>query len=126
MPLLDGGLIRSEINKQKVELEKVKEEERSLRLAITRDVRDAHLSIANAQERIDVTRMAIESARESLRVELLKYETGAGTNTDVLDAQTASLRAETDYCQALFDKEAAIAYLKKAIGEDEYNEEVQE
>ncbi|HVN96613.1 MAG TPA: TolC family protein [Syntrophorhabdaceae bacterium] len=126
IPLLDGGLIRSEINKQKVELEKVKEEERSLRLAITRDVRDAHLNIANAEERIDVTGKAIESAEENLRVERLKYETGAGTTTDVIDAETASLRAETDYCQAVFDKAVAVAYLKKAMGEDEYNEEVHE
>ncbi len=86
MPILDGGLIGSEINKERVELEKTKEEERSLKLAITREVRDAHLSIINAQERTEVTRSAIESARENLRVELLKYETGAGTNTDVIDA----------------------------------------
>jgi outer membrane protein len=125
IPLLDGGLISSEINRQKVELEKVKEEERSLRLTITREVRDAYLGIANARERIEVTRKAIESARESLRVELLKYETGAGTNTDVIDAHTAFLRAETDHYQALFDKETAVAYLKKAVGEDEYDEEAQ-
>jgi outer membrane protein len=125
VPILDGGLIKSEINKEKVELEKVKEEDRSLKLSITRDVRDAHLNIANATERIDTAEKAIESARESLRVERLKYETGAGTTTDVIDAQTALSRAEADYYQALFDKAAAIAYLKKAIGEDEYDEEVQ-
>jgi outer membrane protein len=124
MPLLDGGLIRSEINKQKVELEKVREEERSLKLTITREVRDAHLSVANALERIEVTQKAIESARENVRVELLKYNAGAGTNTDVIDAQTVLLRAETDYYQALFDRETAFAYLKKAIGEDEYDGEV--
>ena len=125
MPILDGGLIRSEINKERVELEKTKEEERFLRLAITREVRDAHLSIINAQERIEVTRRAIESAKENLRVELLKYETGAGTNTDVIDARTVLLRTETDYYQAFFDKESAFAYFKKAVGEDEYDEEAQ-
>ncbi len=125
MPILDGGLIRSEINKERVELEKAKEEERSLKLAITREVRDAHLSIINAQERIEVTRRAIESAKENLRVELLKYETGAGTNTDVIDARTVLLRTETDYYQAFFDKESAFAYFKKAVGEDEYDEEAQ-
>ncbi|MBA4391828.1 MAG: hypothetical protein C0399_12960, partial [Syntrophus sp. (in: bacteria)] len=41
MPILDGGLIRSEIGKERVELDKAKEEERSLKLAITREVRDA-------------------------------------------------------------------------------------
>ena len=120
VPVFDGGLIRSEVDKERNELEKVKEEERLLRLIIAREVRDAHLNIANAKERIDVTEKAIASARENLRVELLKYDTGAGTSTDVIDARTALLRAETEYYQALYDKEAAVAYLKKAIGEDNY------
>ncbi len=123
VPLFDGGLITSEIDKERVELEKAKEEERSIRLSITREVRDAHLTIANAKERIIVTERAMESARENLRVELLKYDTGAGTSTDVIDAQTALLRAEADACQALFDKETAIAYLRKAIGDEGYEEE---
>ncbi|MBA4391720.1 MAG: TolC family protein, partial [Syntrophus sp. (in: bacteria)] len=84
-----------------------------------------HLSIINAQERVEVTRRAIESAGENLRVERLKYETGAGTNTDVIDARTVLLRAETDYYQAFFDKASAFAYFKKAVGEDEYDEGVQ-
>ncbi len=57
-------------------------------------------------------------------MEKLKYNTGAGTSTDVIDAQTVLLRAETDHYQALFDREIAFAYLKKAIGEDEYEGEV--
>lgn len=117
LPVFDGGLIRSEIDKERNELEKVKEEERFLKIAITREVRDAHLGIANAEERVTVTGKAIASAKESLRVELLKYDTGSGTSTDVIDAQTALLRAETDLCQALYDKEVALALLRKATGE---------
>jgi outer membrane protein len=118
MPIFDGGMIQSEIDKEINELEKVKEEERYLKLAITREVRDAYLGIMNAKERIEVTETAIASAKESLRVELLKYDTGAGTNTDVIDAQTAFLRTETDFYQALYDKEVALASMRKAMGED--------
>jgi outer membrane protein len=118
MPIMDGGSIRSEINREKVQLERAREEERLLKHTITREVRDAHLNIENGQERIEVTRKAIDSARENLRVELLKYDTGTAMSQDVIDAQTALLRAETDYYQADFDKETAIAYLRKAIGED--------
>ena len=59
-----------------------------------------------------------------MRIEVLRYDTGGGTSTDVIDAQTALLRAETDNYQALFDRETALAYLKKAVGEDEYDGEV--
>ncbi|MBA4418778.1 MAG: TolC family protein [Syntrophus sp. (in: bacteria)] len=125
VPLFDGGLITSEINKEKAGLEKAREEERALKLSITREVRDAHLNIANATERITVTEKAITSARENLRVEMLKYDTGAGTSQDVIDARTALLRTETDFYQGLFDRNVAIAYLAKATGEAEYDGEVE-
>jgi len=124
VPVFDGGLISSEIDRERMELQKAMEEERSIRLSITRDIRDAHLAIENARERVRVTEKAIESARENLRVEMLKYDTGAGTSTDVIDARTAMLRAEADCYQALFDKETYFAYLRKAMGEEWYEEEV--
>lgn len=124
IPVFDGGLIQAEVDRERTELQKAREEERALRQTITREVRDAHLALANAEERIAVTEKAIESARENVRVEVLKYDTGAGTSTDVIDAETASVRAKADYFQALFDKETALAYLKKATGEDWYGEEV--
>ncbi len=105
-------------------MEKVKEEERAIKLLINREVRDAHLNIANALERIEVTGKAIDSAQENVRIELLKYDAGAGTSTDVIDAQIDLLRAEIDHYQALFDRETALASLKKAVGEDEYDGEV--
>lgn len=123
MPLFDGGAITAEVRRQEKELEKNAEEVRSLRLAIIREVKDAHLNIRNAQERIEATRKAIDSAQETLRIERLKYDSGKGTSTDVIDAQTALLRAETDYYQALYDKDIAVAALQKAMGEERYGKE---
>lgn len=120
VPVFDGGLIAAEINKERMELEKVKEEERFLRLTISREVKDAVLAIENAKERILVTEKSILSAREAVRVENLKFETGAGATTDVIDAQAALLRAESEYYQAICDRETALAFLKKATGEDLY------
>jgi outer membrane protein len=120
IPVFDGGLISAEVNKERAELQKVLEEERSIKLAITREVRDAHLNITHARERTEVAKKTIESARENARIENLKYQTGAGTNTDYLDAQTDLLRTEADYYRAFFDAEVARASLRKAIGETEY------
>ena len=117
VPVFDGGLIRSEVNREKTELEKMRQEERALKLAILREVRDAHLGMANALDRIEVAETALADARERLRVERLKYETGSGTSTEVIDAQTALLRSENDYYQALYDREIALASLRKAVGE---------
>jgi len=124
IPVFDGGLIRQEVDREKAELEKVRQEERAMRLSIFREVKDAHLGIANASDRIGVAEKAIESARETARVERLKYETGAATGTDVIDSQAALLRSEADYYQALYDREIAFAARRKATGESEWAKEV--
>jgi outer membrane protein len=120
IPVFDGGLISAEVNKEKTELQKVLEEERSLKLTITREVRDAYLHIASARERTEVAKKTIESAKENVRIERMKYQTGAGTTTDYLDAQTDLLRTEADYFRAYFDEEVARAFLRKAIGGETY------
>lgn len=122
VPIFDGGVIRAEINRRKGEFEKVREEQRTLRHEIVREINNAYLHIENAQKRTAVAIIAIESAKENLRIENLKYETGSGTSTDVIDAQTLLLRAETDYWQAVYDNNIALASLKKAVGEDKYEE----
>jgi outer membrane protein TolC len=59
---------------------------------------------------------SLEQAKESLRIEILKYNLGAGTITDVLDAQAALLLTETTYYRALADFRTALARLKLAMG----------
>lgn len=122
LPIFDGGTIKSEADREKKRAEKAQEEERSLRNNIVYEVKNSYMNIENAVARIEVAGKAIEAAKETLRVEQLRYETGAGISADIIDAQTTLLRAETDYCQALFDKEMAIASFKRAIGENMYAE----
>lgn len=116
LPVFDGGLIRSEAARERVEEEIAADEERALRDEITREVRDAYLSINNSSERVAVTEAAIEAAKEGLRIEELKYSAGEGTVNDVLAARAALLRSEADYRQALFERAMAHVSLKKAAG----------
>ncbi|GER94023.1 TolC family protein [hot springs metagenome] len=117
IPIFDGGVIKSQIDKEIKEMEKIIEEERTVRLNIIREIKDAYLNIEGSIERISVSQKAVEEAKENLRIEILKFETGSGTSTDVIDAQTALLRAETDYLQAIYDKNIAIVSLIRAMGE---------
>lgn len=118
VPVFDGGSIRAGISSERKELDKIREEERILKLEIVRNVKEAYINIENALERINVSATAVKTAKETLRIELLKFETGAGISTDVIDAQTALLRAETDYHQAVFDNNIAVASLRKATGDE--------
>ncbi len=116
LPVFDFGRIQSEIDRERYELMNAKEEERAMRLVIAREIKDAHSAILNADERIAVSGKAISSAKEQARVENLRYRSGDNTSTDVINAETALIRSRSDHSRARFDRQIAIASLKKAMG----------
>ena len=60
---------------------------------------------------------AVGQADESFRIMKEKYDLGKGTMTDVLDAQTALVVAQTSHARALADLAVADARRKLAGGE---------
>jgi len=69
-----------------------------------------------AKERIKVTESAVKQSEENLRINQERYKERVGTATEVLDAQTLNTQAKTDYYNAVFDFQVALARLKKAQG----------
>lgn len=116
MPLFEGGRISAKVKEEFSALAAAQERLRKLNLQVRQEVETAILDVDSSSERVKATEKAIEQARESLRIETLKYNLGAGTVTDVLDAQTALLLTETTYYRALADFRTALARLKLAVG----------
>lgn len=81
-----------------------------------REIKDALSRIKEARHRFETSRIALNTSKESFRIEELKYETGAGTITDSLLAQAAWLRTRANMLQALFDFHDAVADYRLALG----------
>ena len=60
----------------------------------------AYQAIATGQERIALGETGVTQARENLRLTLVKFNNGNASPTDVVDAQTAQVRAEARYYTA--------------------------
>lgn len=103
VPLFDGGLISAKVNEERAKLAVLKERLRKTELQIRTEVETTLLGCQANQKRMEVTQKAIEQAKESLRIEIQKYELGMGSATNVLDAQAALVQAETDYYRSLAD-----------------------
>ncbi len=103
MNLFQGGATRAEI--LKIENQKMKLIEQTYKLLddIKLEVERSLLEMRNANERIAVTKDAINQAEENLRINKLKYEEGVGTATDVIDAVTLLTMANTNYYKASYD-----------------------
>jgi len=70
-----------------------------------------------ARERISVSEAAIRQSDENLRINRERYQERIGTATEVLDAQTLSTQAKTEYYRALYGYQVAAARLQNALGE---------
>jgi outer membrane protein TolC len=84
------------------------------------EVRDAYFTLNSAIDTVISTKSAVDSAEESYVVATSRYNSGVGTNTDVLDSQVDWTQSETNYFQSLFDVEIAKARINKVVGEKVY------
>ncbi|MGC8736007.1 MAG: TolC family protein [Dissulfurimicrobium sp.] len=114
--IFDAGVISSGINSQKAHYEKAKEELRRVMLQARREIADAVSLIRDAEARLDLARKAVAQSEESLRIETLKYKTGAGAITDVLLSEAAMSLSNANYYQALYDYNSAVTEFKRATG----------
>ncbi|MCA1793504.1 MAG: TolC family protein [Desulfobacteraceae bacterium] len=117
VPLFDGNRISARIRQERTTLAAGQERLRKLELEIKKDVETAVLDINSSSQRVNAVQQAVEQARESLRIERMKYELNSGSLTDVLDAQSALLQSETNYARAVADFHTAAAKLRLATGE---------
>ncbi len=117
-PLFDKGKTKIEIEKERKEMDKIKEEERGLKIKIEKELKEAIINLQNSEEKIDVLKNAIEEAKENFRIEQLRYEAGASTSKDVIDAEIFYLSTETIYNQAIYERDIAKINLYKAMGFD--------
>ena len=88
------------------------------RQAVELEVRQAFLNVQSAAEELAGADAVITQAAEALRIANVRFQSGVGTNLEVLNAQTAASEAEAGKVQALFNYNLARATLERAVGAD--------
>lgn len=116
MNVFDTGVTLSKIHGAEADLKKAEETYRDTVNAVNLDVRSNYLGLREAEKRISTTKLAVEQADEDYRIAQLRYMSGVGTNTDVLDAQVALTQAKTNYTKALYDYNTSKTALETSIG----------
>ena len=113
---IDGGVSRSKqraLEHQAAAINKMRDEART---GIELQVRKCWLEERDSRQRVLVTRKAIESSEENLRMVRDQFEQQLVTHTEVLDAVTLYSQARTNYCNAAYDAILATYRLKRACG----------
>jgi TolC family type I secretion outer membrane protein len=119
MPLFEGGLTKGKVREARANLRSVQAQGDTFRQSIIIELNQAYADIESATSRIAVSEISLKKARENLELAQGRYEAGVGPYIEVTDAQVASVNAETDHVQALYDYQLAVARLYKAMGKRE-------
>ncbi|MEW6184634.1 MAG: TolC family protein [Thermodesulfobacteriota bacterium] len=118
-PLFTGYYRRHRLARAEAEFSKEEAEVRQLLLKVRQEVWTAHSQLHETRTAVQTTGTAVLQAEESMRLARERYEAGAGTVTDLLDAQTALARSQASRVEALWDYQVSRAVFKRSIGEIE-------
>ncbi len=75
-----------------------------------------YLDLNRHEARVNVSKEALNQALENYRITCEKYDTQLATSTDLIDAETLKLQAETNLKTAEVDSRVARVKLEKSLG----------
>jgi outer membrane protein len=114
--LFQGGAKRAQLSRERALQEKVVALKQAASDGVRLEVRRAFYDLDSARQELDVTRGAAAQAQESLRIHQERYEAGLITMADLLAAEEAARRAQTEYWQAVYRVQTSHASLELASG----------
>lgn len=114
--IYDSGEIKAKTEQAKSQskefLYRLHDMENEIRMEVTR----AEHNFVSARARYNVALRRVEEAREDYRIAVKRYESGVGTNLDMLDSRLALTDSKTDFIDAMYDIELAQSDLAYATG----------
>jgi outer membrane protein TolC len=119
IPLFTGGRIRAEIAQADLEREQIDEKKRALEARIVREVKSAIEELESARSAVKVADLGLQLANEEVGQAQRRFAAGITTNVEVVQAQDALARANSNQIEALFRFNQSRASLARAVGEVE-------
>jgi len=114
--IFQGGAKRAVLSREHAIAEKMAALKQAASDAVRLEVRQAYYDLDSNRQQVGVARTAIAQAQESLRINQDRYEDGLITITDLLGAEEAARRSQTDYWQAVYQFHISSANLELASG----------
>ncbi|MDO8734170.1 MAG: TolC family protein [Elusimicrobiota bacterium] len=116
MPIFDGFSTFQKTKQAKSNLEQVKLSKEALEEGIKLEVRATYLNYKQAKDSIEANKENVVAARENLTTAQKRFQLGLMSDIEVRDAQFSLTQTETNYIQALYDYNVAIASIEKSVG----------
>ncbi len=116
LPVWDGGNLVAGARQAASRRRQAKARLEALGAQVENEIQDAHDAYQLGQESVPIAGLAADLARENHRLVSSRFNAGAATQLEVIDAQTALLGAELELIRTRAELELAIADLLAAAG----------
>lgn len=114
IPLFKGGATKGKVRSSRADYQQTILAANETRDAIRLEVEEAYDQLVQAKKALDIQGVTIDQAEEGLSIANVRYESGVGTQLEVLSAQSALTQARNSLALAKFVFRQARAQLKKA------------
>ncbi|WP_293111690.1 TolC family protein [Moorena sp. SIO4G3] len=111
----DGGAAMARAKQEDIDVAVAESSFANQRDQIRFEIEQAYSQLNSNEESIETASFALEVAEESLRLARLRFQAGVGTQTDVINQQTALTRARINQLTAILGYNRALANLQRAV-----------
>jgi outer membrane protein TolC len=116
VPIFDWGATRSKVKQAQLRRDVARVQLSATQRTALANLRLFYNQAQTARTQIDLLKQSADLAAESLRLTVLRYQSGEATALEVVDAQNASLLAQNNFADAAGRYRAAIANLQTLTG----------
>jgi len=116
LPIFTNFSRELRVSEARAQHDNLEESVRARGLGVQTEVSQAFLTLQTAFRTVGLQDTNRTAAREQLQLATERYRVGSGTFFELLDAQVAALRAESDAVNATYDYHKALALLEAAVG----------
>jgi len=113
--LFDGGQAKAQAAQEEAETAIAETTFADQRNEIRLQVEQSYFNLISSFDNIGTASVALEQAKEALRLARLRFQAGVGTQTDVINSETDLTQAEFNRVQAVLGYNRALANLQRAI-----------
>lgn len=117
IPIFNWGATKSKVKQAELKQDQAKLDLSTTRRALEGAIAAAHAEAEGAFTQVSLLRQSVDSAADSLRLTLLRYQAGEATAFEVSDAQTNVKTARDSYDDGLARYRIAIATLRTLMGQ---------
>jgi len=116
--LFDGGSGKEQETQLSKKLEKIQLDQKKTKKDLKLSIKTTLLNLRVARDKIKLNELNLKQAQENLEDNEFKFKEGIISSLDLLDVQTTYQQVRTQYYQAIYDYNLAVAELNKVIGKN--------